>query len=703
MLKSVLESKSSLFLSRKSNVAEEILIPGFKSSITVDIMMGYFSSSSFKEIATGLATFLNKNNGKIRLIISPVLTKQDLLISKMSDDELSDYLTQTVFDVKTGEDHIVDYCLACFAWMLKEKRLEIKMATVEDGIFHPKVWLFNDGEITCALHGSMNQTNRGISKNVENLSLSRPWVSDERAKEVMDFVEFFNEVYDDNAKDIRTFALNEAIRKNIIEKYASDTSTRPDSEILQPRSNLGVEEKSQVQRIAIPQHLVYDRGDFKHQGDALKAWQDNNMSGILHMATGAGKTITSLLCAHSFQEKFGEVMIFITAPQNPLLLQWTEEVGDFQVNAINLSNLSSWHDRQRAISNSNRKLKYKISKAEVFIISNALLKKDEFKTSLSNIDVPIMLIADECHNFGKDFLEFDMSEKFEAKLGLSATPKRQYDIEGTEYLAKFFGPTCFSFTLEDAIGKCLTPYDYFIHEVYFDNIEMEEFVSLSQNINALSWQTDSEDSAQLDNLLRQRRKLIETASTKLPALRAALSKYPNDIMHTLIYCTDKDPNQLIAVNNLLNEGDYLFRQITDLETSSKGEIRRILTSFREGKTRILTAKRVLDEGVNIPETQIAFILASNTVERQWTQRRGRILRKCSALGKTHATIHDFVVLPPSLQFEDARLDEHDKKLVRLELTRLHEFARLSRNRLEPDGGFSILNRLNKVVGESIAS
>ena len=85
--------------------------------------------------------------------------------------------------------------------------------------------------------------------------------------------------------------------------------------------------------------MVYDKGDFKHQGDALDAWTSANMSGVLHMATGAGKTITSLICAHKFQQFTDGALIFIAAPQAPLLLQWVDEVSDFGVTAVNLSDL----------------------------------------------------------------------------------------------------------------------------------------------------------------------------------------------------------------------------------------------------------------------------------------------------------------------------------------------------------------------------
>ena len=496
MLKEALSSEKSMFISPRDDVADRVLIPAFKNSTNVDIMMGYFSSSSFQDIAPGLATFLNETNGKIRLIISPFLTQQDAVVSEMTPAMLENYVEQTIFDVKQGEKHIIDYCLACFGWMLLEKRLEIKIATISEGIFHSKVWLFSDDDYTCALSGSMNQTTRGIKKNVENLALARPWVDEERFQEVSDFKHFFNMVYDNNDPDIETFTLQTAVTKKLIEKYTTDPVQKPKSEIGRDPELISVSgKKSNVQSLKIPRHLVYHKGDFKHQGDALESWLNSDMSGILHMATGAGKTITSLLCAHAFQEKHDSVMIFITAPTSPLLIQWANEVMDFEVTATNLSSLGSWEQRFKEISNSSRKLKFGVSKAEVFIISNSLIKREEFKEAIEQVSVPTMLIADECHNFGKEFLEIAVAEKLAAKLGLSATPKRQYDDEGSRYLEEFFGPTCFSYTLDDAIGKCLTPYDYYIHQVYFDNIEMEEFVDLTKRISALSWQSDSSDSS----------------------------------------------------------------------------------------------------------------------------------------------------------------------------------------------------------------
>ena len=101
---------------------------------------------------------------------------------------------------------------------------------------------------------------------------------------------------------------------------------------------------------------------------------------------------------------------------------------------------------------------------------------------------------------------------------------------------------------------------------------------------------------------------------------------------------------------------------------------------------------MLDEGVNIPQIRRAYILASTTVERQWVQRRGRLLRTCGAIGKEFSIIHDFLALPPGVD-DGQRLDPDARQLVRSELTRVQEFARLARNAGKPDGPLPTLNKL----------
>jgi len=223
---------------------------------------------------------------------------------------------------------------------------------------------------------------------------------------------------------------------------------------------------------------------------------------------------------------------------------------------------------------------------------------------------------------------------------------------------------------------------------------MDAWKDITAQIRQNAWrQTDGQPDEYLAKLFRDRRLLLETAEGKINILSQLLDRENlHSLRHTLIYASDKEPQQLEAVNSLLNRKRVLFHQLTAEETADRQRTRQIIEAFQRGEIQVLTAKRVLDEGVNIPQISKAFILASTTVERQWIQRRGRLLRTCKVTGKTHSVITDLIALPPSL---DDTLDDDARSLVRSELRRAQEFASLARNAGKADGPLPLIHRLVK--------
>ena len=421
------------------------------------------------------------------------------------------------------------------------------------------------------------------------------------------------------------------------------------------------------------------------------------------MATGSGKTITSMICATKLQDELEEgLLIVVSAPYKPLIAQWCEEISYFGVQPVNLT-LTNKLGRKKAINKTKRNLTYGISRVEILVTSNITLCTEEFIENISKIKGKKLFIADECHNLGTESFIMNPPEIFDFRLGLSATPIRQYDEEGTDKLFSYFGEPCFSYSLEEAIGNCLTEYYYHAHIVELTNFEMEEWRELTQKIKVSYFrQKDDEKNTAYENLLRQRRVILETAEGKIKKLDKLLEKELEvGIKYTLIYTTDKKPEQMEQVNQLLKNKDIIFHRITEEETSDREKTEKLLKSFQKGERKVLTAKRVLDEGVNIPQIKLAFILASTTVKRQWIQRRGRLLRKCKEIGKTHAVIHDFVVLPTSYKkaSEYVNLDYDAKKIVKAELDRVWEFAQLAENFYDDDGPSVVMEILNDLKME----
>ena len=496
----------------------------------------------------------------------------------------------------------------------------------------------------------------------------------------------------------------QAIRDNLLQTYRSDTPpTEANLRTLYRRANrtlkesMGAYESFELPRtsFAIPSELQFEAGPFEHQGKAVNAWCEAGYRGVLEMATGSGKTITAMICANRLYEAHKPLLIVVAAPYVPLIQQWCDEISPFGLSAVNLTASAGARGRARELNRIKRLLRTATSDVEVVVVSHRTLCDSAFKVEIEKFDCTTLLIADEVHNLGSEGFITDLPSFFDYRLGLSATPVRQYDEQGTEIIFSFFGPVVFQFTLEEAIGRCLVEYDYYVHPVELKQDEMDEWYDLTAKIKANAWrQENGETDEYLTKLLRDRRALLETAENKIAALEAVLiHEDVQTLRHTLIYTSDKAPEQLNAVNALLNKHGVVFHQLTHKETANRKKTARIINFFQEGTLGILTAKRVLDEGVNLPQISKAFILASTTVERQWVQRRGRLLRTCYEIGKTHSEIHDFIALPPNPD----NVDGETRTLILSELLRVKEFARLARNAGRDDGPLDIIDKLVKAI------
>src|SRR5262249_12669663 len=123
---------------------------------------------------------------------------------------------------------------------------------------------------------------------------------------------------------------------------------------------------------------------------------------------------------------------------------------------------------------------------------------------------------------------------------------------------------------------------------------------------------EAELSSEVLALLVKRRTVLEAATAKVPELRMILQRQgPADVRHPLVYCSDKRPEQLQTVNQELLSLGLFVRQLTSEETCDRRRTAQILDDFGNGDYQVITCKRVLDEGVDIPQVRQAFLLASS--------------------------------------------------------------------------------------------
>lgn len=683
-------------------LADEVLIPGFQNAAKVDCMVGFFSSEALADLAPGLATYITVTRDPLRLIISPLLRQEDQAALKDGIEPASTVARACLEDMIITEDLLQQHTLKCLSWLMSTGRIEIRIALMPDALFHPKVWLFYVSHGVMAVHGSSNVTIAGLRKNVEQIAVSQSWSDPNQRYVSKKLGDQFERLWSNEDNTCIVVPLPEAIRERLLQDYRTEVPpTEDDLRALYRKASRGRESALahppavHPVEFAIPTGLKFTDGAFAHQGRAVDAWCAAGYRGVLEMATGSGKTITAMLCAHRLNAERKPLLIVVAAPYVPLVQQWCDEIIPFGLKPVNLTLCDGNRGRATEIGRAARRIEFRRSGVELMVVSHRTLCDSRFKLALESIDCATLLVADEVHNLGSEGFITDPPSFFDYRLGLSATPVRQYDADGTAAMFDFFGPVVFRFTLREAIGRCLVPYDYYVHRVNLTAEEMDQWTEITARIKANSWRQENGDPDDfLMKLFRDRHSVLESAENKIFALEEALRDQDlRSLRHVLIYASDKAPTQLDRTNLLLRQCGIPFHQLTYEETVNRQATARIVNDFREGTLRVLTAKRVLDEGVNIPQVQTAFVLASTTVERQWIQRRGRLLRTCQDTGKTHANIHDFVVWPP----ESTSMDDEARTVFRSELNRIQEFAKLARNAGRADGPLDVTQELLQMI------
>ena len=394
----------------KDPFGEEVLIPAFSRADSVSCMVGFFTSAVFSEIAAGLATFLNESDGKFNLIISPVLSESDLNAIKEGLKSEESVFEDLVNGWTFTEDLVQRHTLRVLAWMISCGRLSMKIALMKSGgVFHSKVWLFKQAQNLMVASGSANATGAALSKNSEIMTVARSW--DGTAESAQKLQSSFDLKWNDQDEAVTIVPIPRACEEQIIKTYKTENiPTESDLMKLMTQSsdeftNFEYVYPEPPDGFSIPEYLEYESGDFEHQGKAVSKWLENDCNGILDMATGSGKTITSMICTSKLLESQEKLFVLVSAPYRPLINQWCDEIREFNIEPVNFSGVNP-DRRKRIFADLRRKLSAGVSKIEIVVSSINLLTNQEFLDECENMPCKKLLIADEVHNLGRDtFIE----------------------------------------------------------------------------------------------------------------------------------------------------------------------------------------------------------------------------------------------------------------------------------------------------------
>lgn len=713
------------------------------NSTQFDLKLGFFSSSAINILSYSFATFLY-NGGRMRLVINDILSEEDkgAIIVGESDLSVPFFNLQNIDELKDTLSERNRHFFDCLSWLIRKERIEFKIIAPKDGIgiAHSKCGLFFDGLNRVAFDGSCNFSRTALVSNIESISAFCDWDGDGDISKIEDIADDFENTFngkDDtviylNVDDVKTAIRDKFPDKNIkellddehklLKTRLSDSDFLPESicRVLDRAKNKVYEIIEKINQ----KDLLKNKDELEpmfpysepreYQKLAYEKWKANKQKGLFVMATGTGKTLTSLNCLLNIYKKFHFYKAIILVPTITLVDQWESECKKFNFTNI-VKVCSKNHNWKNEIDNIKSKEEFNLSGVEpsyIIIATYASFARETIFHELvdfnKKVTKQILLIADEAHNMGAGrILDRLDGIKFLRRIGLSATPERQFDEHGNREILRFFGAEdhyTFEFNMQEAIDHkppYLSRYYYYPHLVRLTDDEMSEYINISQKL-AKFFNYDKKSFPHGDdilmNLLLKRKRIIHKARNKKDIFRNILCdryKEKGNLKYTLVYVPEgnrPDDNHAdifdvadtipidIDADHLIDDYTQIVKDVSATTTVKKfvsgiKERKEILADFASGKLEVLTSMKCLDEGVDVPRSELAIFCASTGNPRQFIQRRGRILRLHP--DKRHAIIHDLVVVPEVNSAADNY--KMERSLLSNEIQRVRDFARLSEN------------------------
>jgi superfamily II DNA or RNA helicase len=699
-------SLNKAYSSESDKILHEFYIPILKNSIEYDRLAGFFSSGSLALAASGIIGLIG-NGGTMRLIVSPILTKDDIETIESSNLSVIDYCDKLFLaDLDKLEDEFIKSHLFALGWLMANNKLFLKIAfpkndkgTLDNsheigvpGLFHPKVGIFKDAaDNIITFSGSINETASGWSKNIEEFKVFFSWEGS-ASDYIRADVERFDTFWNNNASNVEVIEVSHAVKNKMIQIAPANIDAIDFAGIY---SKI-MESKSQKVRL------------FAHQNEAVMNWIKNDYKGIFELATGTGKTYTALECARQITLLSNRYLLVISCPYQHLIQQWKREIDKYSLEYDKLiiadSSVPLWK-KELADSVANLSLNY-LNNLIVLTTNRGLSSKDFISILAGHKNIPdAMIIADEVHGLGSLKNQRGLTDFYKYRLGLSATPKRWFDDIGTQCLYDYFSDVISEFGLDKAVSTInpathqtyLTPYKYLLNFANLNNEELEAYIEKSKKMTILMQGSKGDLDKQkriFELLLFERANIIKNADAKYETLRTILASLETP-KWTIIYCS---PQQIDKVMDIVNEFGFSTHRFTmnegvqsDKRYGNISEREYLLKCFGDGDIDILVAMKCLDEGIDIPQARQAIFLSSSGNPREYVQRIGRILRRFPE--KEEALVFDIIVTP-GIEKLSTDMAKTELKIFSKELLRYEYIAKCAANNAESMSAiYDIRNRI----------
>ena len=373
---------------------------------------------------------------------------------------------------------------------------------------------------------------------------------------------------------------------------------------------------------------------FDWQLNALRAWESNGRRGMIEAVTGSGKTVLAMLAIEQILADKGSIMVIV--PTLELQTQWFVQLTYVFGEKCYVDRYGGFRDR------------YFSEPRIVVAVVNSVRNFSFARSGHGDL-----LVADEVHRYAAFANSNALDCGFDYRLGLSATIERP-DGAHIRYLLPYFGSTVYTYSHSDA--RCdgvIAPFSLTLGAVTMYANERDEYEEVTDEIRRLirKFQKKYNRPIPPEQFVQI---LIDACKGRLFAIspdleeigrhlqaallsrRAKLDKLNSKIDYLGIFISDiKNSRRCLVFTQSIESAEmaeaYLLQRglkAAAIHSKTGMQLRREqLDRFKSGRIDVLVAPRILDEGVDVPEADLAIILTASGSQRQLIQRLGRILRK----------------------------------------------------------------------------
>jgi superfamily II DNA or RNA helicase len=590
------------------NIVEDFFRPSLREAALYRRAVGYFSSSALEAFGAPLGDFI-RNGGHIRLVTSVELSEADLKTIEngaVRQDICArrlEWIIETEFADGIGDG------VARLARLLEMGRLEIQIAVPKTGtgIYHEKIGLFIDGDDYVAFTGSSNESRNAFENNRECVDVYTSWDSAGRAARKR---AHFEALWDRTDKGVEVYSFPEAAQKKLLRVVGEWEAGR--------RKKQQQSEK------------------WRHQDEALEKFLSAER-GVLNMATGTGKTRTALRILQTLLDR-GEIdSVIVAIDGTDLLNQWFGELLALRGRLSKPVSVYRDYDTLKEVQDFSLSPKNAI----LLVSRRGGSVRDPLVSALRELRSPqarrTLLIHDEVHRLGSPDNRrrlAGLSDSIRFRLGLSATPEREYDADGNRFIEEHIGHEIIRFELADAIRRgILAPFNYFALPY---ELAAEDRARVRDVYKRKAARAEAGEPMSDEQVWTEIANVYKTSRAKLPVFSSFIERQPQILERCINFVeTQEYGNEVL---------ELVHAHRPDFHTYFTGEQSDTLKRFARGDLECLITCHRVSEGIDIRSLNSVVLFSSARARLETIQRMGRCLRTDPENPSKIANVVDFIRL-----------------------------------------------------------